>query len=135
MPRLCTICCHPQREEIDLALARHAEGYRGIARRYGVDDNALQRHERSHLHTSFAQLQEAHAMLSATNLLARLASLDEQTLELLAEARASADLRAALLAVRESRGNLEAYSRIGVAGELERRIAALETGKVDDDEQ
>ncbi len=48
---------------------------------------------------------------------------------MLTEARATGDLRVALSAVRESRGNIEAYSRIGPLSDVEQRLAALEQQK------
>jgi hypothetical protein len=126
MSMLCSICRSPRRQSIDIALLLHKTGYRDIARRYGVQKDALQRHEREHLKSSFTLSKGLTAMLSADNLLARLASLDEQTLELLAEARTAGERRIALAAIRESRENISAYSRIGVESANEQRLDVLE---------
>lgn len=126
MPRLCSVCSHPQRAEVDLALAQHAEGYRNIAQRFGVGAWALYRHEREHLRTSLMQRRDIQAMLSANNLLAKLSALDDRTLGLLVKAEKQGDLRTALLAVRESRGNVESYARLGVESAIEGRLSALE---------
>ena len=65
-------------------------------------------------------------MLSAENLLAKLGELDTITRELLEEARKRRDLRTALAAVRESRGNVDSYARINLDSDLGARLEALE---------
>ncbi len=72
-------------------------------------------------------------MLSADNLLENLSALDRETLDLLARAKQQGDIRAALGAVRESRGNIEAYAKIGPLGDIEQRLKALEEGSADRD--
>ena len=67
-------------------------------------------------------------MLNETNLLQRISDLDHVTSEMLDEARTAGDIRAALQAVRESRGNVEAYARLGALSDLEARLRALEVG-------
>lgn len=46
MPRQCSICSHPQREEIDRAILK-GESYRHIASQYDVNYRALQRHKQN----------------------------------------------------------------------------------------
>jgi hypothetical protein len=125
MARLCTVCAHPQRWDIDVELVRHAESYRAIARQFGVSRDSLQRHERAHLAMSLQQSQELLAMLSGKNLLAKVAELDGATREMLDTARKWGDLRTALMAVRESRSNIEAYARIDPVNGREQRVATF----------
>lgn len=127
MARHCSICGTPHQAAIDAALIDPHCSFRAIASQFGVTTMSLQRHRNHHLVEAVRQNQELYAMLTATNLLNKLASLDETTMELLAEARQAGDLRTALTAIRESRGNIESYSRIGVLVEVEERLAALET--------
>jgi hypothetical protein len=47
VPRTCSVCGHPQRPEIDQALAAQ-ESYRDIAGRFGTSKFALQRHRHTH---------------------------------------------------------------------------------------
>ncbi len=129
MGRYCTVCHHPNRETIDVLLVRHTASYRRIAALYGLREASLRRHQDSHLHMSLALSERLQAVLSAANLLERLGELDEATRQMLEEAHHAGDLRTALQAVNESRHNIEAYSRIGTVGELERRLDALEQGK------
>ncbi len=49
MPRKCTICEHPQHQEINQALLQGAESGRQIARRFDLSSSALQRHRTRHL--------------------------------------------------------------------------------------
>jgi hypothetical protein len=47
--RLCTICTHDQRQEIDEALVVHQASYRNIAQQFSVDYVSLFRHGQEHL--------------------------------------------------------------------------------------
>lgn len=129
MSRLCSACIHPQRQQIDVDLVTHNAGYCTLARKWGITRDSLMRHEHHHLVMSWRQSKELAAMLSADNLLDRLAELDAETREMLTEARQAGDLRAALAAIRESRGNIESYARIGALGEVEARLAKLEAAQ------
>jgi transposase-like protein len=126
MPRLCSICAHPQRTAIDAALLRHAASYRGIASQFHVDDESLRRHEHRHLRLSWQLSKELGAMLSADNLLTELAKLLDETWAILTDAKRQGDVGHALAAIREGRGNVEAYAKLGALGDLEARLRALE---------
>lgn len=49
MARECTICGHPDRPAIDHALLNASEGYRSVAKRFGLSEPALFRHRQTHL--------------------------------------------------------------------------------------
>ncbi len=51
MPRVCTVCTHPERAAIDEALAARRDSFRGIALTYRVSPDAVERHHRRHLPT------------------------------------------------------------------------------------
>jgi hypothetical protein len=53
MPRTCSICRHPQRQEIEADLQAGLP-YRDVARRYSISKDAVSRHRASHesLHTT-----------------------------------------------------------------------------------
>lgn len=76
----CSICFHPDRQEIDADLLRHADSYSAMACYYGVGRVALQRHERNHLRSSLQRSEALMEQLSADNLLARLSELDRRAL-------------------------------------------------------
>lgn len=126
MARHCLVCGSSNQAAIDAALIDPHCSFRAIASQFGVTTMSLQRHRNHHLVEAVRQNREMYAMLTSTNLLNKLSSLDETTMELLAEARQAGDLRTALAAIRESRGNVESYARIGVWGEVEARLSSLE---------
>jgi hypothetical protein len=52
VPRLCTVCTHPQRAYIDAALLYHQQSYRKIADHYCLAETSVWRHEHAHLNLS-----------------------------------------------------------------------------------
>ncbi len=63
MPRVCTICTHPEREAIDQALVG-TTNLREIAALYRVSDDAITRH-RGHMLVPLVQAQEVRAAVEA----------------------------------------------------------------------
>lgn len=115
MPRTCTICNHPERPEIDRALLS-GEAYRTIAKRYGASPSAVLRH-REHLPTQLVKAQAAEEVAQADNLLEQVKFLQTRALSILDRADLAGDLRTALSAIREARGNLELLAKL--LGELQ----------------
>jgi hypothetical protein len=77
--RQCTICNHPQRLEIDTALASRAT-YRAIARQYGVSKDALSRHKRNgHIAEHIAKAAQKKEIKEATALKGVLVGAEEKT--------------------------------------------------------
>ena len=126
MPRLCSVCAHPARTQIDEDLLAHQASYRVIAHRYALHWDALQRHEHAHLGQSFRQSQEAQALMQTERLISRLMDLEAAVDRVLARSEQLGDDRLALLAVKEARANVDVLVRIGVMADLERRVALLE---------
>ena len=132
MPRVCTICVHPQRVAIDKALVA-GEPYRGIARQFRVSEDALPRHKADHLPRKLALAKDAQETAQADDLLADLRGLRQRAdrLYLVSEgilrralqaqdlASANAAVRSAISANREARGTLELLAEL--EGKLERR--------------
>ena len=118
--RVCTICTHQRRPEIDRALLA-GEPLRNIAQRYGTSPAALHRHK-GHV----AGVLRAQQALTVERLLSDLADLQQRALRLLAKAEGSGDLRAALAATREARETVMAIAKIIETSELESRITKLE---------
>ncbi|MGH7531010.1 MAG: hypothetical protein ACREMN_11560 [Gemmatimonadales bacterium] len=104
MPRLCTVCTHPDRATIDEALVARRDSLRDIARQHGLKKDAVDRHRREHVPDHVAKAQEAKEVASASDLLAQMQALQTKTLEILEAAK---DPRTALAAVHQARGNLE----------------------------
>jgi hypothetical protein len=61
--RLCTICTHAQRQDIDAALMVHAASYHKLAQRFEVGYTALFRHEQDHLRHSLKMAKEVGEVL------------------------------------------------------------------------
>lgn len=126
MARPCTICTHPQRAELDAALAIGTESNRALAAKYGVTERSLRRHAESHLPAQLVKAQEAREVAQADDLLAQVQGLQGRTLAILKTAEEQADLRTALAAIREARGNLELLGKLaGQLHEQELRIAVV----------
>lgn len=58
MPRSCTVCSHPKREEIDRAIAAGIESNRAIASEYSIHVGSLRRHVVNHLPRQVAKARE-----------------------------------------------------------------------------
>lgn len=72
MPRVCTVCSHPQRPEIDRALVAGELSFRNIAERFGTSPTALTRHKKEHVPASLAKAQEAKQEADAMDVMAEL---------------------------------------------------------------
>ncbi len=118
MPRRCTVCAHPGREAIDRTLVA-GEPFRNIAERFSVSVAALHRHKADHLPTKLTKAQEAQEAAQADDLLRQVRALQEKTLSILLQAEGAGDLRTALGAIREARGNIELLAKL--QGELDGR--------------
>src|SRR5918998_159300 len=89
MPRSCTVCTHPDRTEIDEALVGGVSSAEIAGRYRTIGERAIRRHRTNHLPETLAKAEEA------------------------------GELRTALGAIREARGNLELLARL--LGELDER--------------
>jgi DNA-binding transcriptional ArsR family regulator len=119
MPRVCTVCSHPQRPEIDRALVAGELSFRNIAERFGTSPTALTRHKKEHVPVSLAKAQEAAATADADDLLQQIKDLRNRALAILGKAEQSGDYRTALMGIREARACVETLME--VEGELDRR--------------
>ena len=118
MPRRCTVCDHPERHGIDEALVTGAP-YRSVAKRYGLSESAVYRHKTEHLPAHLLKAREAEEVAQADDLLNQVRSLQSHALDILERAEKAGDLRTALAAISQARGNLELLAKL--AGELDER--------------
>jgi hypothetical protein len=118
MPRRCTVCDHPQRHGIDKALVTGAP-YRSVAKRFGLSDSAVYPHKTEHLPTHLLKAREAEEVAQADDLLEQVRNLQTHALDILDRAEKAGDLRTALAAISQARGNLELLGKL--AGELDER--------------
>lgn len=128
MARPCTICTHPRRTEIDQALVAGITSNTAIATKFDVIETSLRRHRENHLPAKLAQAQEAHEVAQADDLLGQVRSLQERTLVILQTAEQAGELRTALAAIGQARGNLELLARLlGELHDQEVKVAVLVT--------
>ena len=111
MPRRCTVCDHPQREEIDKQLVC-GEPYRTIADRFRLSKTALLRHKESHIPDALVEAQDAGEVAQADGLLAQVKALQAEAQDILGEARAAGDLKTALRGIGQALSCLELLSKI-----------------------
>ncbi len=116
MARICTICSHPDRQAIDQELVAGVS-LPALAARYSTIDStvgrmALQRHAAAHLPQALSKAQEAKEVAQGDDLLNQVRDLQRITMALLAKAVQANDLRTALQAVGQARGNLELLGKL-----------------------
>jgi len=118
VPRSCTVCSLPKREAIDRALVGGASN-RSVASLYDVSEAAVRRHRTNHLPARMVMAEKAAELVEADNLLDQVGDLQRRALAILDRAEAAGELKTALSAIREARGNLELLAKL--LGELDER--------------
>jgi transposase-like protein len=118
MPRRCTVCDHPEIHSIDQALVS-GESYRSVAKRFGLSESAVYRHKTEHLPAHLLKAREVEEVAQADDLLEQVRHLQAHALHILERAEKTGDLRTALAAISQSRGNLKLLGKL--AGELDER--------------
>ncbi len=118
MPRSCTVCSLPRREAIDRALVGGASN-RSVASLYDVSEAAVRRHRSNHLPARMVMAEKAAELVEADNLLDQVGDLQRRALAILDRAEEAGELKTALSAIREARGNLELLAKL--LGELDER--------------
>jgi hypothetical protein len=125
MPRICTICTHPKRSEIDRRLLA-GEPVRAIVRAIAghvpISKTSLQRHQ-EHVSEAISKSQEAVEIAHGDALASDLQQLASEARRLQAKAEADGDTRTAIAALRELTRLIELRAR--VAGELKDRQVNL----------
>jgi hypothetical protein len=111
MARRCTVCDHPQREEIDMQLVC-GESYRKIADQFSLSFGSIARHKESHIPDALVKAQDAGEAAQADDLLAQVKALQSEAQSILGEARAAGDLRTALLGIGKARDCLELLFKV-----------------------
>jgi hypothetical protein len=118
MPRRCTVCDHPERHGIDEALVTGAP-YRSVAKQFGLSESAVYRYKTEHLPAHLLKAREVEEVAQADDLLEQVRHLQAHPLDILERAEKAGDLRTALAAISQVRGNLELLGKL--AGELDER--------------
>jgi hypothetical protein len=121
-PRVCTVCVHSERADIDAALVAGTPSLRNIAARFGTSPTALHRHKRDHLPQELGKTQDAQEIASAGDLFAEVQRLQARAVCILETAERSGALNVALNAMREARSCIELMANfLFAAEEIERR--------------
>jgi hypothetical protein len=118
VPRQCTVCDHLERHGIDEALVSGGP-YRSVAKRFKLSESAVYRHKTEHLPAHLSKAREAEEVARADDLLEQVRHLQSHALNILERAEEAGDLRIALAAISQARGNLELLGKL--AGELDER--------------
>jgi hypothetical protein len=111
MPRQCSVCSHEDSVSINEALILEGLSNRAITRLFGVSKDAIRRH-REHIPQLLVKALEAEEASQADDLLRQVNALQGKTIQLLKDAEGSGDIRTALVAIREARGNVELLARL-----------------------
>jgi len=115
MPKKCPVCVHGERQEIEKALLG-SETLHQVAQRFALPKWSLYRHKQRHLPRQLKKAQEAKEMIQADSLLRQMLYLQSRALNILMTAEVAGELKTALGAIREARGNLELLAKL--QGEL-----------------
>ena len=118
MPRRCTVCDHTERHAIDESLVSGAP-YRSVAKRFALSESSVYRHKIDHLPTHLLRARKVEETTRADDLLEQVRNLQTHALNILDRAEKAGDLRTALAAISQARGNLELLGKL--AGELDER--------------
>ncbi len=117
MPRTCTVCRHPKREDVDRALLR-GESLRHLEKRVGIPRTSLWRHKR-HSTAALARAGEAIEIAHAGQLAEELTALIGDAHRLKKQAERNSDTVTALKAIHELCRLVELAAK--VSGELHDR--------------
>jgi hypothetical protein len=110
--RTCSVCSGPDRQEIDQAIVS-GRSKRGIARRFAVSPDAVERHARAHLPAALAKAKEAGDALNGDALLRQIQDLQKRTLAILTTAEKDKRRHGlALGAIRQARENVALLSKL-----------------------
>jgi hypothetical protein len=113
------VCAHPKREEIDRALVEGVSAAEVSGRYRTVGERAVRRHRSNHLPAKLVMAEKAAQVAEADGLLDQVGDLQRRALTILDRAEEAGELKTALSAIREARGNLELLAKL--LGELDER--------------
>jgi len=82
----CTICNHPQLDDINRALIEKSAPYRTIAHDFGVSEDALKRHKKNHLPKDLVRSQEVKQEVRAKSIWQFFEDTEKKVREIIARA-------------------------------------------------
>lgn len=111
MPRLCAVCVHAKKREIDKALIG-GDSCRAISALFSVSIHSVTRHKARHLPKTMQKAKGAREVTHADDLLAQVRALQRKAVALLLKAETEGDLKTALSGIREARSCLELLAKL-----------------------
>jgi hypothetical protein len=117
MPQVCQACRHEDSVLINEALVIQKASNRSIAKQFGLDHNAIQRH-RQHIPQLLVEASRSQEIADADLLLDDIAMIRGKTFKALDSAEKAEDIVTMLKAIREARENVR------ILGELHGRLGA-----------
>lgn len=111
MPRVCTICSHESRAEIDSAYVAGVS-YRSIAKQFRCSESAMYRHISEHIAQAIKQSQAAKEEAQALNVVEQLRTINEVALAIMREARSDKKNGMALFAIDRVQKQLELQAKL-----------------------
>lgn len=109
--RKCTVCTHPEHDEVDVAILS-GSSYQSVADRFGLSKPAVGRHVTAHLSPAAVALAESDR---APDLVGKVEGLLQDVEDILDAAKAAGQGGAALAAIREARSTIELLARLSGA--------------------
>ena len=100
MPRKCSVCTNPHKDEIDEAIIA-GEPIRDIARQFDINKSAISRHKQKHLPSTIVNAKKGEDIVKATNLVEEISRLKSKAENIAKKAEEKGDYRTALAGVRE----------------------------------
>lgn len=116
MPKVCSVCTHPEAEAINISLLSGRASLRDIAGKYGLSLSAVHRHKQ-HLPAQLVACDEGREAGNPSNVMLRIMELEKRANGIYAQATEAQDRRTALNALKELREIVTLYGRL--AGELQ----------------
>ena len=120
MPRVCSICTHPQRVAIDRALTEMSDSNRRIASQYDVSERAIRDHKANHLKVRMlkaVEKREEADIRTAIDVVGQLKAINGAALSVLKSARDANDGDLALKAIDRIQRQIELQAKL--IGELQ----------------
>jgi len=129
MPRPCSVCLHPDRDQIDHALVDGKTALE-VAGNAGLSRSAVDRHGRDHIRETVARASQIAEIARGDGILAHAVGLTERAARLLDAAEEAGDRKTALAAVRETRECLRFLDALRPQPDSEREQLVAILGRV-----
>ena len=111
MSRVCTICHHPKRKEIEEAIT-DGISYRHIASQFSIGYKSVERHIAEHIQQAIKQSEEAKEKARGLDVVEQLQNINTVTLAILKEARDEKKNGMALFAIDRVQKQLELQAKL-----------------------